>query len=181
MNENTAQQLFQDYRRVWTREYVTNEMPNQLTFLPGGQLDGGAAPNFVYLTHGALQCSNSVTSFAIAHEMSHVVTLQWLQRHGLVKPPVAGKYDYFWGEYVADLIAFHLIYTFFRVKAHVIKIEFPSLAHELGTADNTHPDGGKRVNMLQSYSEQVTSGENPWNAMLSIGRSLCTTGFFSNQ
>jgi len=149
-----------DLKPVWSRLYPRARFPSELTIVQSADVNGGAFPdgaggNIVEVTTGALHMAAHLVRFAIAHEMSHVATQDWLRREGLRKPDLRLADDCKWSEFAADLIAFHTLWCHQRAIAQQIANGFTGLQNELGRGDATHPSGLARVNSLRRYYNDV--------------------------
>jgi hypothetical protein len=149
-----AEQLKKDYKTevlpLYRKRYAQSELPEGIEVWEGGQVDGGAYDKNVFVYEGVYKLPRALRLWALAHETGHVVTLNEGAKCGLgAAVPEPGSYKK--SEYLADLIATHVISEYNPGLAESIKGMLAKLATELGAADEMHPSGDDRVAMMEAY------------------------------
>lgn len=117
-------------------------------------INAGASFGYVEVSQGLIEVKKqSLQIFVLSHEVSHIVTISQAKLFGLKGeiPRGAVTNDYKKAEYLADLIAVHLMQTKLPKEFESLYADFDYLQQLLGPATFTHPSGLDRVNSLKEY------------------------------
>ena len=169
MDTRQANRIYESFLPIWN-EYNDGKdvtLPDKLTLIDSDEFDGGAAPGSVFLTTGALNITDdNIVAFAIAHEMSHVIHTSIVRKYNLHWPKGMGLADDAKrGEFLADLVGYHLLTTKFTKIAKATFSNFTTLESKLGHGDVMHPSGSTRVALLRSYASAISRGRSPTDAL----------------
>lgn len=160
----------QDYKNeilpLFRRRYTATDLPTGLEVWEGGQVDGGAFDKTVFVYEGVYSLSRPLRLWALAHETGHVVTVNEANKIGCgAAIPAPGEYKK--SEYLADLIATHIIFEGNPSLGESVKGLLTTLATELGGADSMHPSGADRTGVIGEYlaarGEHRAGDETLWN------------------
>lgn len=156
-------------------EYTEVEIPEAFKINKNDLgINAGAAFGYVEVSQGLVNLTKEhIQLFALSHEVAHIVTIAQARIFGLQGSIPRGNTtnDYKKSEYLADLIAIHLIKTKLNKDFNLLIEDFPFLLNLLGTATFTHPSGSDRVNNINTYIENalVTNSDEAFkNSFLSI-------------
>lgn len=118
------------------------------------KINAGASFGYVEVSQGLIDAKKEVIQiFVLSHEVAHIVTLSQAKLFDLKGeiPRGATTNDYQKAEYLADLIAVHLIQTQLPKAFESLYADFDYLQQLLGSATFTHPSGLDRINSLKEY------------------------------
>jgi len=141
------------------KEYSDVEIPTEFKIDKNDLgINAGASFGYVEVSQGLINLTKQdIQLFALAHEVAHIVTISQARLFGLQgsipKGTVTNEYKK--AEYLADLIAIHLINTKLNNEFHLLKSNFPYLQNLLGGASFTHPSGIDRINSINMYLENT--------------------------
>lgn len=139
--------LFIDYNGV--------NIPSDLTINKDDKtVDAGASFGYIEVSQGLIEYDKEyIKIYVLAHEVAHIVTLRQAEKFGLEKLIPSGKEtnDYKKSEYLADLIAIHLINKNLPKQKKILYNDFNTLKLLLGRGDYMHPSGSERINMITVY------------------------------
>ncbi|WP_157603537.1 M48 family metalloprotease [Polaribacter atrinae] len=147
------------------KEYSEAEIPTQFKVDKNDLgINAGAAFGYVEVSQGLVNLTKEdIQLFALTHEVAHIVTISQARLFDLQGSIPKGTVtnDYKKAEYLADLIAIHLIKTKLSKEFNLLTSNFPFLQKLLGAATFTHPSGVDRINYLNTYIENalVTSND----------------------
>lgn len=137
-------------------------------------INAGASFGYVEVSQGLIEAKKeSIQVFVLAHEVAHIATLSQARLFDLQGeiPRGATTNDYKKAEYLADLIAVHLIQTQLPKEFESLYVDFDYLQQMLGSTTFTHPSGLDRINSLKEYlsnSKKETEAVAFKNQFLSI-------------
>ena len=116
--------------------------------------DGGAGPQYIFITTPVARWTRSLRFFAIAHELSHVVTTEQVAKFGLTGViPGNMKENLHKGEYLADLIACQMLCDYKPGIADSVKSGLQILRTALGNENFSHPSGTNRTDLMREFFE----------------------------
>lgn len=138
--------------------YKNSDIPNNFTIdTKDNSINAGATQNFLEVSQGLVNSKKKYLQvYVLAHELSHIVTLNQAEIFGLKGAIPSGKKtnDYKKSEYLADLIAIHLMSTYLPEEMSLLHKDFNVLKVLLGKGDFMHPSGLERVKMMEIYINQ---------------------------
>ncbi|MFB9052056.1 hypothetical protein ACFFVB_03090 [Formosa undariae] len=117
-------------------------------------IDAGASFGYVEVSMGLINVSEeSIQLFALTHEVAHIATLSQARLFNLDGYVSSGPEtnEYRKSEYLADLIAIHLIKSQEPVYFESLTKNFQELMNILGSGSFTHPSGPNRIKAMQNY------------------------------
>jgi hypothetical protein len=117
-------------------------------------INAGASFGYVEVSQGLIDAKKETLQiFVLAHEVSHIVTISQAKLFDLKGeiPRGTTTNDYTKAEYLADLIAVHLMQTKLPKEFESLYADFNYLQQLLGSATFTHPSGLDRINSLKEY------------------------------
>ena len=117
-------------------------------------LNAGAAMGYIEVSRGLVNLDIEwLQVFVLAHELAHIATLSQAQNFNIQGEIPAGTKtnEYKKAEYLADLIAFHLIKKNRPDDFDLLKSNFNYLRDIFGTGNFTHPSGKERITSLKEY------------------------------
>ncbi|MCL7764018.1 hypothetical protein MPF19_11365 [Polaribacter sp. Z014] len=126
-------------------------------------INAGASFGYVEVSQGLINITKKhIQLFALSHEVAHIVTIPQARLFGLEGSIPKGSItnDYKKAEYLADLIAIHLIKSKLNKEFSLLSTDFPFLQNLLGGSTFTHPSGSDRINAIQTYLENSISSNN---------------------
>ncbi|QXP69780.1 hypothetical protein H0I29_14305 [Polaribacter sp. R2A056_3_33] len=147
------------------KEYSDTEIPTQFKIDKNDLgINAGAAFGYVEVSQGLVNLTKEdIQLFALTHEVAHIVTIKQARLFDLQGSIPKGTVtnDYKKAEYLADLIAIHLIKTKLNKEFNLLTSNFPFLQDLLGDTTFTHPSGSDRINCINTYLENtlVTSND----------------------
>ena len=146
------------------KNYMDVEIPTQFKVDKDDlSINAGATFGYVEVSQGLVNLTKEhIQLFALTHEVAHIVTISQSRIFGLEGsiPKGAITNDYKKAEYLADLIAIHLIKTKLNNEFRLLSTDFPFLENLLGGSTFTHPSGSDRMNVIQTYLENSLSTNN---------------------
>ena len=119
-------------------------------------IDAGAASDYLEVSQGLIDLENeAIQLFALTHEVAHMATLPQAKIFNLAAtiPKGNSTNDYQKAEYLADLIAIHLIHLKKPEKFKLIQGDFEILQEIFGGEVFSHPSGQKRILSMKLYIE----------------------------
>ncbi|MGY5353915.1 hypothetical protein [Wenyingzhuangia sp. IMCC45467] len=126
-------------------------------------INAGAAFGYVEISKGLIYHKKEIIqTFVLSHEVAHIVTLAQAKQFGLKGDIPRGTIinDYKKAEFLADLIAVHLIKKTAPSHFELLEQEWHYLQSLLGVTTFTHPSGVDRIQSLKTYIEKSkTQGE----------------------
>lgn len=117
-------------------------------------VNAGASFWYVEVSQGLINYKKEIVqTFVLAHEVAHIVTINQAIKFGLGYsiPTAEVTNDYRKSEYLADLIAFHLISINHSEQSKLLRNDFVSLKSLLGSETYTHPSGLDRIELMNAY------------------------------
>ena len=126
-------------------------------------INAGASFGHVEVSQGLVNVTKEhIQLFALSHEVAHIVTISQARTFGLQGSIPKGiiTNDYKKAEYLADLIAIHLIKTELNKAYHLLSADFVFLENLLGGSTFTHPSGKERINEIQTYLKDIILTDN---------------------
>lgn len=117
-------------------------------------INAGASFGYVEVSQGLIEAKKeAIQIFVLSHEVAHIVTISQAKLFDLKGeiPRGTTTNDYKKAEYLADLIAVHLIQTKLPKVFDALFTDFDYLQQLLGSATFTHPSGLDRINSLKEY------------------------------
>ncbi|WP_010135815.1 M48 family metalloprotease [Ochrovirga pacifica] len=121
-------------------------------------INAGASFGYVEVSQGLIDVRKTeIQRFALAHELAHIVTISQAKKFGLsnVIPKGLLYNEYQKAEFLADLIAIHLIQSKQPQEIKNIQSIFPQLQILLGGKTFTHPSGRGRIQNMQLYLQEA--------------------------
>jgi len=139
------------------KEYSDVEIPTEFKIDKNDLgINAGASFGYVEVSQGLINLTKKdIQLFALTHEVAHIVTLSQANKFNLQGsiPENGHINEYKKSEYLADLIAIHLIKSQNSLYFQSIKNNFNILKSILGTETYTHPSGENRVKLMNDYIE----------------------------
>lgn len=165
--EQKLKELFITTIKPLFRTYKDVVIPNEFRIdEDDNSINAGAADNYLEVSKGLVSSKKEyVKIFVLAHEISHIVTLNQADTFMLSGSIPSGivTNDYRKAEYLADLIAIHLINIHEKELSEILQSNFETLKDLLGNKTFTHPGGNERVNLMKKYLTKEKN-DNPSNA-----------------
>lgn len=146
--KNTIIPLFKHIPNI---DFPTNIIINQEEL----NIDAGAAAGYLEVSKGLLNEEETIQLFALAHEVAHMATLpqaSLFELSGAIPEGDTTNY-YKKAEYLADLIAIHLIHSKLPEKFNSLQSKFTYLKKVLREETFTHPSGEDRIRSMKVYLE----------------------------
>ncbi len=158
-------------RPVFTANYKGVDIPTEFKIdAKDSSINAGASFGYVEVSQGLVDCKDEyIQLFTLFHEVGHIVTLNQAKKINLGDEIPKGKTtnDYKKAEYLADLIAIHLISENLPKQKEIMVKNLDKLENLLGYSDSfTHPSGKERIKSLQNYLKQQSfesSFKSIWN------------------
>ena len=146
------------------KNYMDVEIPTQFKVDKDDlSINAGATFGYVEVSQGLVNLTKEhIQLFALTHEVAHIVTISQARLLGLEGSIPKGSItnDYKKAEYLADLIAIHLIKSKLNNEFRLLSTDLPFLQNLLGGSSFTHPSGSDRINEIQTYLENSISTNN---------------------
>ena len=117
-------------------------------------VNAGAAFGYVEISQGLINYEKEhIQIYVLAHEVAHIVTLNQANKFnlGTFIPSGTTTNDYKKSEYLADLIAIHLMNIHLNEQLNLVSNEFTVLGSLLGHKSFTHPSSGERIKAMKEY------------------------------
>ncbi|WP_028887171.1 M48 family metalloprotease [Tenacibaculum ovolyticum] len=153
--EETLKKLFSKTIKPLFKTYKDVVIPNDFRIdEEDNSINAGAADNYLEVSKGLVNSKKEyIQVFVLAHEISHIVTLNQANTFMLSESIPSGVVtnDYKKAEYLADLIAIHLINIHEKELSEILESNFETLKDLLGNKTFTHPGGNERVNLMKKY------------------------------
>ncbi len=147
--QNSVVPLFEDFDKLNIPDSIKIDEKD-------ASVDAGAAYGYIEVSQGLVDLENEpIQTFVLAHEVSHIATLAQASHfnlHGEI-PRGTVTNDYKKAEYLADLIAVHLILKKLPQEFEKLASELNSFETLLGNGSFTHPSGASRLASLERYIE----------------------------
>lgn len=144
---NTIIPLFSDYNSI--------DIPSEFQIIKDDMsIDAGASFGYVEVSMGLVNLpKESIQLFALTHEVAHIATLNQARLFNLEGYVTNGAFvnQYKKSEYLADLIAIHLIKTKAPIYFETLQENFNYLKRILGGETFTHPSGINRLKEINKY------------------------------
>ena len=144
------------------KEFTEVDIPNEFRIDKHDiSVNAGAATNYVEVSQGLIDYDKDyIKVFVLAHELGHLVTLKQAEQFnlGIEIPNGVKTNDYKKAEYLADIIAVHLITTQEVELGNDLTTNFGVLQNLLGPEIFTHPGAVDRVALMKEYVEKSTNG-----------------------
>lgn len=159
--------LFEGYKNV--------EIPTEFKIdTNDNSINAGASFGYVEVSQGLINYKKEyIQVYVLAHEVAHIVTINQAYLFGLGESIPSGSVtnDYKKAEYLADIIAIHLINTQLPEQMKLIYSDFENLKTLLGAGSFTHPSGTKRINMMNQYLLEAET-TSPFNSFETVFRQI---------
>ena len=169
--EETLKRLFSKTIKPLFKTYKDVVIPNDFRIdEEDNSINAGAADNYLEVSKGLVSSKKEyIQVFVLAHEISHIVTLNQANTFMLSESIPSGivTNDYKKAEYLADLIAIHLINIYEKELSEILQSNFETLKDLLGNKTFTHPAGNERVNLMKKYLAKEKS-DNSSNAFKEV-------------
>lgn len=144
---NTVIPLFDNFNNV--------EIPTEFKIdTSDNSINAGASFGYVEVSQGLTNYKKDyIQVYVLAHEVAHIVTIKQADLLGLDGYIPSGSItnDYKKAEYLADLIAIHLLNTKLPDLMKLICSDFEKIQALLGPGSFTHPSGEKRIDIMNQY------------------------------
>lgn len=127
-------------------------------------INAGSTHEYLEVSQGLINDNKEhIQIFVLSHEIAHIVTLNQAKEFKIGNIIPSGKTinDYKKSEYLADLIAIHLINAHLPKQLKLLVQNFDKIEQLLGSSDFMHPSGKERVRMMKKYitDSKKTSSE----------------------
>ncbi|MEY8860389.1 M48 family metalloprotease [Tenacibaculum singaporense] len=158
--EEKLKELYLKTVKPLFKEFTEVDIPNEFRIdKHDTSVNAGAAMNYVEVSQGLIDYDKDyIKAFVLAHELGHIVTLKQAEQFNLgTEIPNGTKINaYKKAEYLADIIAVHLITTQEVELGNDLKTNFEVLQNLLGPEIFTHPGAVDRVALMKEYVEKST-------------------------
>ncbi len=151
---------------AFRRAFTNPDLPEELAIDDRDLFDGDGGPGSVRVYKKVVTEPNaSVLLYALAHETGHAVTAQKIMsmqgraQADVPQPANDGAKQH---EYLADLIAIHVIQTQLNGHRQSIFDAMDAIANKLGDADAMHPSGAQRVAKMR----RLLNGDNTLDELI---------------
>jgi Zn-dependent protease with chaperone function len=117
-------------------------------------VNAGAAFGYIEISQGLVNFEKEyIQIYVLAHELAHIVTLNQAKRFslGALIPSGTITNDYKKAEYLADLIAIHLMNIHLNEQVDLVYDNFTLLSNLLGPKSFTHPSNTERIKAMKEY------------------------------
>ena len=117
-------------------------------------INAGASFGYVEVSQGLVNNEGKFLQiYVLSHEVAHIVTINQASIFDLGDQIPNGSITnaYKKSEYLADLIAIHLMNKKLNSEFELLIADFTSLENLLGTSTFTHPSGIERVVLMKTY------------------------------
>ena len=139
--------LFEDFKEV--------EIPTEFKIdTSDNSINAGASFGYVEVSQGLINNEKKFLQiYVLSHEVAHIVTINQASIFDLGDqiPDGTTTNPYKKSEYLADLIAIHLMNKNLEPELRLLVSDFNNLTNLLGTSSFTHPSGVKRVALMSEY------------------------------
>jgi Zn-dependent peptidase ImmA (M78 family) len=139
--------LFENFKEV--------DIPTEFKIdIKDNSINAGASFGYVEVSQGLINNEKKqLQIFVLSHEVAHIVTINQASIFDLGDqiPDGAITNPYKKSEYLADLMAVHLIYKNLEPELKLLVSDFNNLTNLLGSSTFTHPSGVKRVALMLEY------------------------------
>jgi len=153
--EEKLKELFITTIKPLFKEYNADIIPKDFRIIEkDNSVNAGAADNYLEVSNGLVNYKKKyIQVFVLAHEISHIVTLSQAKSFMLPIAIPSGivTNDYKKAEYLADLIAIHLINVQEHELSKELQSNFDELKGLLGSETFTHPRAEDRINLMKNY------------------------------
>ncbi|MBL4746416.1 MAG: hypothetical protein JKY08_08605 [Flavobacteriaceae bacterium] len=117
-------------------------------------INAGASFGYVEVSQGLINSDKeAIQVFVLAHEVAHIATISQAIKFELGEEIPAGAVinPYQKAEFLADLMAVHLLLIHEPAMKIKLEVQLSFLKSLLGTGSFTHPSGNKRIAFIQEY------------------------------
>lgn len=169
------QKLYTSVVKPLFKMYKDAPIPDNFTVdVKDTSINAGASHHFLEVSQGLINSEKKYLQiYVLAHEISHIVTLNQAELFGLKGAIPSGKNtnDYKKSEYLADLIAIYLIQKNLPKQFNLLQNDFDFIQTILGSGNFMHPSGEKRVNLMKTYIKNSLS-KTPSNSFENIFKQI---------
>lgn len=156
--EEQLQSLYISVVKPLFKTYKNTDIPDSFTVdVKDNSINAGASHNFLEVSQGLVNSEKKhLQIYVLAHELSHIVTLNQAELFGLRGAIPSGEQtnDYKKSEFLADLIAIHLMKTHLPKQFNLLQKDINSVKKILGNGNFMHPSGIDRVKLMQTYIDE---------------------------
>lgn len=156
--EEKFKELFLKTVKPLFKEYTEIDIPNEFRIDENDtSVNAGAATNYIEVSQGLVNYDEEyIKVFVLAHELGHLVTLKQAEQFNLgTEIPYGTQTNaYKKAEYLADLVAVHLITTQEVELGNKLTTNFEGLQNLLGTEIFTHPSAVDRIALMREYIDK---------------------------
>lgn len=156
--EEKLKELYLKIVKPLFKEYTEVDIPNGFRIDENDtSVNAGAAINYIEVSQGLVDYDKDyIKVFVLAHELGHLVTLKQAEQFNLGAeiPSGAQTNAYKKAEYLADVIAVHLITTQETELGNKLTTNFERLQNLLGPEIFTHPSAVDRVALMREYIDK---------------------------
>ena len=139
--------LFESFQNV--------DIPTEFKIdIKDNSINAGASFGYVEVSQGLINNEKKFLQiYVLSHEVAHIVTINQASIFGLGNQIANGTKTnaYKKSEYLADLIAIHLMNKNLKSQSKLLVSDFNKLTNLLGTSTFTHPSGVERVALMTKY------------------------------
>ncbi|WBX70761.1 M48 family metalloprotease [Tenacibaculum retecalamus] len=157
-NEEQLNKLYQERIKPLFSSYRDIRIPNDFRIdKEDNSINAGAADGYIEASQGLVDYDKEyIKVYVLSHEIGHIVTLNQAGKFELGSQIPSGieTNDYKKAEYLADLIAIHLMLTKERVYGEELKQNLEVVQSLLGPEIFTHPSAVDRVEVMNLYIEK---------------------------
>ncbi|MDO6745104.1 hypothetical protein Q4553_11000 [Tenacibaculum soleae] len=157
-NEEQLNKLYQERIKPLFSSYKDISIPNDFRIdKEDNSINAGAADGYIEVSQGLVEYDKEyIKVYVLSHEIGHIVTLNQAQKFELGSQIPSGieTNDYKKAEYLADLIAIHLMLTKEKTLGEEIKQNLEVVQSLLGPELFTHPSAVDRVELMNLYIEK---------------------------
>ncbi|MDO6813670.1 hypothetical protein [Tenacibaculum soleae] len=157
-NEEQLNKLYQERIKPLFSSYRDIMIPNDFRIdKEDSSINAGAADGYIEVSQGLVDYDKEyIKVYVLSHEIGHIVTLNQAQKFELGSQIPSGikTNDYKKAEYLADLIAIHLMLTKEKTLGEELKQNLEVVQSLLGPEIFTHPSAVDRVELMNLYIEK---------------------------
>lgn len=158
--EEQLNKLYQERIKPLFSLYKDIQIPNEFRIdKEDNSINAGAADSYIEVSQGLVDYDKEyIKVYVLSHEIGHIVTLNQAKKFELDSQIPSGikTNDYKKAEYLADLIAIHLMLTKERVLGEELKQNLEVVQSLLGPEIFTHPSAVDRVALMREYIDNST-------------------------
>ncbi|WP_394420228.1 hypothetical protein [Tenacibaculum mesophilum] len=156
--EEQLNKLYQEKIKPLFSSYIDIKIPNEFRIDKNdNSINAGAADNYIEVSQGLVDYDKDyIKVYVLSHEIGHIVTLNQAKKFKLGSQIPSGieTNDYKKAEYLADLIAIHLMLTQEKTLGEELKQNLEVVQSLLGPEIFTHPSAVDRVELMNLYIEK---------------------------